>query len=161
MKPLALLPLAVALAVPCLAADDVPDWVRQAAAQAVPSYSAKVTSVVLLQEETVTLHPDGSRVTRERGVEKVLQPGVSEKPRRRCRSGDGKRLRRNARQSAGFRQKPARHRDGLGNHRREEKRLHGGWFRISEAQSRAGFPFCCNAARVLGIARHRLQPCSC
>lgn len=75
MKPLALLPLAVAWAVPCLAADDVPDWVRQAAAQTVPSYSAKVTSVVLLQEETVTVHPDGSRMTRERGVEKVLQPG--------------------------------------------------------------------------------------
>ncbi len=56
------------------AANDVPDWVRQAAAQSVPSYSAKVTSVYLLREEAVTVDPDGRRVMRERGVLKILQP---------------------------------------------------------------------------------------
>ncbi len=55
------------------AADDVPDWVRQAAAQTVPTYSAKVNSVVLLHEEAVTIAADGSRVMHERGVVKVLQ----------------------------------------------------------------------------------------
>src|SRR5215469_11827920 len=75
MKP-TLLFLALTLAsILCRAADEVPDWARQAASQAIPSYPAKVTSVVLLREETITVHPDGSRVTRERGVEKVLQPG--------------------------------------------------------------------------------------
>ena len=71
----ALVLTAVLASAPCRAADEVPDWVRQAAQQAVPSYPPKVTSVVLLHEETVTVHPDGSRVTRERGVEKVLEPG--------------------------------------------------------------------------------------
>jgi transglutaminase-like putative cysteine protease len=68
--------LVLALAsMPCGAADEIPDWVRQAAAQSVPAYPPKVTSVVLLREETVTVHADGSRLTRVRGVEKILQPG--------------------------------------------------------------------------------------
>ena len=57
------------------AADDPPDWVRQAAAASVPAYSARVTSVVQFQEEAVTVDPDGRRVMRERGVVKVLQSG--------------------------------------------------------------------------------------
>jgi hypothetical protein len=56
------------------AANDVPDWVRQASAQTVPAYSAKVTSVILLKEEAVTVDPDGRRVMRERGAVKILQP---------------------------------------------------------------------------------------
>jgi transglutaminase-like putative cysteine protease len=56
------------------AAGDMPDWVRQAAAQTIPAYSAKVTSVVLLKEEIVTVDPDGRRVMRERGAVKILQP---------------------------------------------------------------------------------------
>jgi hypothetical protein len=55
------------------AADEFPDWARQAAAQSVPAYSAKVSAVVLLQEESVTADPDGRRTMRERGVIKVLQ----------------------------------------------------------------------------------------
>src|SRR5262245_58307074 len=55
------------------ASDSVPEWVRQAAEQTVPNYSAKVTSVVLLNEETVTVSPDGSRVMRERGAVQILQ----------------------------------------------------------------------------------------
>jgi Domain of Unknown Function with PDB structure (DUF3857)/Transglutaminase-like superfamily len=53
----------------------VPDWVKQAAAKTVPSYPAKVTAVVLFQEEAVTVEADGRRVMRERGAIKVLQPG--------------------------------------------------------------------------------------
>lgn len=57
------------------AAEDAPSWVRDAAAQTVPDYPSKVTSVVLLQEETVTVDADGRRVMRERGAIKILQPG--------------------------------------------------------------------------------------
>ena len=56
-----------------LGADEAPDWVRQAAAQQVPTYPAKVTSVVLLREESVAIDLDGKRVMRERGVVKLLQ----------------------------------------------------------------------------------------
>jgi transglutaminase-like putative cysteine protease len=54
------------------AADDVPQWVRQAAAVAVPTYPAKVSSVVLFQEEAVTVDVDGRRVMRERGAVRIL-----------------------------------------------------------------------------------------
>lgn len=57
------------------AADDAPQWTRDAAAQPVPSYAAKVTAVVLLHEEMVTVDADGRRVMRERGAIKILQPG--------------------------------------------------------------------------------------
>src|SRR5260370_7833235 len=59
------------------AADDVPSWVRDAAAQTVPSYPAKVNSVVLLREETVTVEIDGKRVMRDRGAIKILHTGAS------------------------------------------------------------------------------------
>lgn len=54
-------------------ADEVPQWVRQAAAIAVPVYPAKVNSVILFQEEAVTVDPDGRRVMRERGAIRILQ----------------------------------------------------------------------------------------
>lgn len=57
------------------AAEDAPSWAREAASQTVPDYSSKVTSVVLLQEEMVTVDADGRRVMRERGAIKILQPG--------------------------------------------------------------------------------------
>jgi hypothetical protein len=57
------------------AADDAPQWAREAAFQSVPTYAAKVNWVVLLQEESVTVDPDGRRVMRERGAIKILQPG--------------------------------------------------------------------------------------
>ena len=44
------------------AANDVPDWVKQAASAALPSYPAKVTNVTLLREEAVTVDVDGHRV---------------------------------------------------------------------------------------------------
>jgi len=73
--PLSRLLLLAVAAVVVRAADDLPAWARDAAAQTVPGYAAKVTSVVLLQEETVTVDPDGRRVMRERGAIKILQPG--------------------------------------------------------------------------------------
>lgn len=67
--------LLTALAVPLVqAASDIPDWVRQASEAPPPNYPVKVTAVVLLQEEAVTVDPDGRRVMRERGAIKILQP---------------------------------------------------------------------------------------
>ena len=57
------------------AAEDAPSWAREAASQTVPDYPSKVNSVVLLQEEMVTVDADGRRVMRERGAIKILQPG--------------------------------------------------------------------------------------
>src|SRR2546426_8483145 len=57
------------------AANDVPDWVKDAAARKAPDFPARVTGVVLFQEEFVSVDADGRRVMRERGVVRVLQPG--------------------------------------------------------------------------------------
>lgn len=57
------------------AAEDAPSWAREAASQNVPAYPSKVNSVVLLQEEMVTVDADGRRVMRERGAIKILQTG--------------------------------------------------------------------------------------
>ena len=57
------------------AADDAPSWAREAASQTIPDYPSKVNSVVLLQEEMVTVDADGRRVMRERGAIKILQTG--------------------------------------------------------------------------------------
>jgi len=56
------------------AADDIPQWVRQASTVTVPGYPARVDSVVLFQEEAVTVDVDGRRVMRERGAIRILQP---------------------------------------------------------------------------------------
>ena len=51
--------LSISLAAGLLqAADDAPAWVKQEAARTVPSYPAKVSNVVLLHEESVTVDPD-------------------------------------------------------------------------------------------------------
>ncbi len=57
------------------AAEEIPQWVRDAASMPVHSYPAKVTAVVLLSEEAVTVDADGRRVMRERGAIRVLQTG--------------------------------------------------------------------------------------
>ncbi|HYP54040.1 MAG TPA: DUF3857 domain-containing protein, partial [Pyrinomonadaceae bacterium] len=41
------------------AGDEVPAWLRQAAAVSVPAYDRKVSAVVLIDDETVTVAPDG------------------------------------------------------------------------------------------------------
>ena len=56
------------------AAEPIPVWVMQQAAVSAPSYSAKVNTVTLLREESVTVDPDGRRVMRERGAVRILQP---------------------------------------------------------------------------------------
>ena len=66
---------AALLAAACLAAQDVPQWVRDAAALSAPAYPSKVMLLVLLQEEQVTVEADGRRVMRERGAVRVLQRG--------------------------------------------------------------------------------------
>jgi hypothetical protein len=66
----------LAAAMAAHAAEDVPAWVREAMAIPIPPYPAKVTSVVLLQEEAVSVDADGHRVMRERGAIRVLQPGA-------------------------------------------------------------------------------------
>ncbi len=59
-----------------LAKDAAPQWVREAANTAVkPDYPAKVSNVVLLNEEHLTVTPDGKWITTERGVIKILQAG--------------------------------------------------------------------------------------
>jgi Domain of Unknown Function with PDB structure (DUF3857) len=61
--------------VPAPAADAIPEWVKQTAMVQPPEYPAQVTSVVLFQEEAVSVDPEGRRVMRERGAIEVLQPG--------------------------------------------------------------------------------------
>jgi len=72
MKPALLIFLACA---PVLA-KDIPDWVREAARQAVKSdYPPKVATVVLLREERLGVDPDGKRTMTERRATKIVQSG--------------------------------------------------------------------------------------
>lgn len=60
----------------CLASkpDSVPDWVRAAAAQTLPKYSADTNAVVLLDDTTYTVGPDGKATEHYRRVVKILRP---------------------------------------------------------------------------------------
>ena len=64
----------LALTVPALAKDSVPDWVRAAAALSVPHYSAETNAVVLLDDTTYTVAADGLAVEHHRRVVKILRP---------------------------------------------------------------------------------------
>ena len=58
------------------ATKEVPEWVREAARQPSKSdYPAKVTAVVLLNEEHLSVEPDGKWVMTTRGAVKVLRSG--------------------------------------------------------------------------------------
>ncbi len=63
-------------AVPAIASkpDSVPDWVRTAAQQTLPEYSPETNAVVLLDDTTYTVAPDGSAVEHHRHVIKILRP---------------------------------------------------------------------------------------
>ncbi|MBS1823623.1 MAG: DUF3857 and transglutaminase domain-containing protein [Acidobacteria bacterium] len=62
-------------ATPLLAAkDSVPDWVKAAAAQQLPKYSSDTNAVVLLNDTTYIVSPDGTAVERVRRVVKILRP---------------------------------------------------------------------------------------
>ncbi len=52
----------------------VPDWVRDAARRAVPTYSSETNAVVLLDETTYTVAPDGRATEHYRRVVKILRP---------------------------------------------------------------------------------------
>jgi transglutaminase-like putative cysteine protease len=58
----------------CAKTDSVPDWVRTAAAQTIPPYPADTNAVVLLDDTTYTVGPDGSAVEHYRRVVKILRP---------------------------------------------------------------------------------------
>ena len=64
-----------ALAHPLHAATSVPDWVKQAAAQTLPTYPADTKAVVLLEETTLNVQPEGRSVEHVRRVVKILRPG--------------------------------------------------------------------------------------
>jgi hypothetical protein len=66
--------LSIACARPAFAKDSVPDWVRAAAAQSIPSYSPETNAVVLLDDTTYTVAPDGRAVEHHRHVVKILRP---------------------------------------------------------------------------------------
>jgi hypothetical protein len=61
-----------------VAKDSVPDWVRVAAQQTIPSYPATTNAVVLLDETTCTVGQDGRAVERHRHVIKILRPAGHE-----------------------------------------------------------------------------------
>jgi len=54
--------------------DSVPDWVRTAAQQKLPEYSAETNAVVLFEDTTYTVASDGSAVEHYRRVLKILRP---------------------------------------------------------------------------------------
>jgi hypothetical protein len=54
--------------------DSVPEWVHAAAAQTLPHYSEETNAVVLLDEVTYTVSPNGQAVEHDRRVVKILRP---------------------------------------------------------------------------------------
>ena len=58
--------------------DSVPDWVRSAAQQTIPTYSSTTNAVTLLDETTCTVSPDGRAVEHHRHVMKILRPAGRE-----------------------------------------------------------------------------------
>ena len=54
--------------------DSVPDWVRTAAQQKLPDYPPETNAVVLLEDTTYTVAPDGSAIEHYRCVTKILRP---------------------------------------------------------------------------------------
>lgn len=54
--------------------DTVPDWVTAAAAEKLPDYPADTNAVVLLDDTTYTVAPDGTAVEHGRHVVKILRP---------------------------------------------------------------------------------------
>src|ERR1700748_419919 len=63
-------------AIPAFASkpDSVPDWVRTAAQQKLPQYPPDTNAVVLLEDTTYTVAPDGSATEHFRSVVKILRP---------------------------------------------------------------------------------------
>jgi len=70
----ALLLLGIALPARAAKPDTAPDWVRDAAAQTIPHYPAETNAVVLLDDTTYIVSPDGRAVEHVRHVVKILRP---------------------------------------------------------------------------------------
>ena len=68
--------LVLVAASPALASkqDSVPDWLTAAAAQKLPNYPANTDAVVLLDDTTYTVAPDGSAIGHYRYAVKILRP---------------------------------------------------------------------------------------
>lgn len=67
--------LVLAVAAPAFASkDSVPDWVTAAAAEKIPDYPPETNAVVLLDDTTYTVAPDGTAVEHCRHVVKILRP---------------------------------------------------------------------------------------
>jgi hypothetical protein len=66
--------LLLALAPSAKGAATVPDWMRSAAAEHLPSYPAETKAVVLMHETIYTVHEDGKAEVRVREVMKILRP---------------------------------------------------------------------------------------
>jgi len=54
--------------------DSAPDWVHAAAVQTLPSYPSETDAVVLMDDITYTVAPNGQAVQHERRVVKILRP---------------------------------------------------------------------------------------
>ncbi len=67
----------IGVAAPALASskDAIPDWVHAAIAQPAGKYPAATNAVVLLDEITLSVTPDGQAVEHRRHVLKILRPG--------------------------------------------------------------------------------------
>ncbi|HEX4156124.1 MAG TPA: DUF3857 and transglutaminase domain-containing protein [Acidobacteriaceae bacterium] len=61
-------------AAPLWASNSVPDWVRAAAQQPLPHLPESTKAVILLDDETYTVAPDGRAILHEREVIKILRP---------------------------------------------------------------------------------------
>ena len=57
-----------------LAKESLPDWVRAAIAQPLPSYPSETKAVVLLNDITYTVAPDGTAIEHARTVIRILRP---------------------------------------------------------------------------------------
>jgi hypothetical protein len=73
-RSLALLLLSLTAIPLCALADSVPDWVKAAAQQPLPVLPETTKAVILLDDETYTVAPDGRATLHEREVVKILRP---------------------------------------------------------------------------------------
>ena len=64
----------LALVPPAYSSTNAPDWVRAAAAQPLPPFPSSTKAVVLLDEQTYTVGPDGRATIHVRQVVKILRP---------------------------------------------------------------------------------------
>jgi hypothetical protein len=57
---------------------DVPDWIREAAAKTLPTYAPETNAVVLLDDTTYSVAPNGQATEHYRRVVKILRPAGRE-----------------------------------------------------------------------------------